>query len=204
LIFSLKQFAGTEMPNWCGCSIRIQGPEENMQEFYKTLSKPNECGETVVFSFHQTVPSAVTENSYTSNDRLILYEHPNITNWGTKWDAHDPVIVIKEPTDFLLQCDTAWSPPLKWGKKVTKMFPKLTFTISYCECGLQFYGMWCCNTEKQVTKTKEYNFLPDDTIGYRIREDGTKVVDNENADEIQPNGRLKAFMEKYSIRNMGG
>jgi len=29
------------MPNWCACSICVQGSEDDMQAFYKTLNKPN-------------------------------------------------------------------------------------------------------------------------------------------------------------------
>lgn len=66
-----------------------------------------------------------------------------------------------------------------------------------------FYDVWSCNVGRKETKTKKYNFLPDDEIGYRIQEGGSRVIDEEDPDEIEPNGRLKAFMEKYSISNMG-
>lgn len=179
-----------------------------MEKFYQTLEKPDESGEQVVFSFHQTVPSANNSNGkgyYTAEEVLRMGGGlPNNNNWGTKWDACDPVIVKQDPTEFLLQCNTAWSPPLEWGQKVSKMFPKLTFTIAYCECGMAFYGVWMRNHDKHKTKTKEYLFLQDDYIGFRTQEDGSRVRDDANPEDMEANGRLKDFMEKYSISNTGG
>lgn len=189
----------SRMPNWCACSISIQGPEDAMAKFYQTLDKPDETGAKTVFAFHQTVPSANHEQMTSS----FPFELPNVKNWGTKWDACEPTIVTREPTKFLVQCETAWSPPLIWGQKVAKLYPTLTFTIAYCERGIGFYGVWVCNQAQQESRTEEYHFLTDDVIHYRTQADGTRIVDDDN-DESEPNGRLKAFMEKYSISHMGG
>jgi len=44
------------MPNFCSCSITVEGDKIQMKEFYKTLLKPNGYGEESVFSFYQIVP----------------------------------------------------------------------------------------------------------------------------------------------------
>jgi hypothetical protein len=165
------------MPNYCSCSISVKGDEEEMKRFYTTLDIPNNCGQKVVFSFHQTVPCEKDCNTA-------------LTVWGTKWDVIDPVILEKSTTLFILTCGTAWTPPIKWGRKVSEMFPTLTFTIAYCEAGMEFYGVFETNSSQKETITQEYGFLEDDLI--------------HDEDEVEAGGRLKAFMEKHHIEHMGG
>ena len=181
------------MPNWCACSIHITGSKKDMKLFNKTLEKHNEADEKTVFSFYQTVPRPESADWYTWN----------IKNWGTKWDCSEPTLVRKTHTEFLVQCDTAWSPPLAWGETVSRMFPNLTFTIAYCEAGMRFYGVWTRNGNNKETKTRKYEFLDDDIIGFRT-ENGVRVRDDKDPWEEEPNGRLKVFMEKYSLAHTGG
>lgn len=109
---------------------------------------------------------------------------------GTKWDAGEVTILKHFPTVFLVQCDTAWTPPIKWGKKVSSLFPTLTFKIAYCELGMGFYGVWETNYQNRVTKRIRYGFLDTDLI---VEPDNNK-----------PDGRLKTFMQKHSLSHMGG
>jgi len=187
------------MPNWCACSILVQGSEEDMKEFYQSLNKHDEYNKNVEFSFHQIVPSANNKITYFPyNDTL-----PNIENWGTKWDADEVNILKREPNEFLLQCNTAWSPPLEWGKKVKNKYPKLKIRIAYCESGMGFYGVWF-GTKNKV-KTKEYQTTNDDLVTYSIDENGNEVIYEEgDGDNIRANGKLKKFMEKYCVDHIGG
>ncbi len=166
------------MPNYCSNSILIKGNKKSMNKFYKTLLISGEYNDDTIFSFHQTVP---------------LEDNDPIKTWGTKCDAIDPEIICADYTEFLVQCETAWSPPFAWVDKISKKFYDLTFTIAYCECGLQFYGLYVKNSVQKMEISREYKFLENDVIkdahGERCRE---------------PSGRLKMFMDLHSIRNMGG
>lgn len=196
------------MPNWCACTISIKGSEEDMKVFYPTLDKPNESGDKVDFSFHQTVPSANDGKKFFTGPG----ELPNTGNWGTKWDACEVKILKKEPTEFFIHCETAWSPPLDWGHKFANKFRSLTVIIAYCEQGMQFYGVWTGCGKDRKTITEEYKFMDDDMLSYRTEEQidatGNKVEvrirDDDDPDDFAPNGRLKEFMEKYSLEHTGG
>lgn len=169
------------MPEWCACSIRITGSEVALANFVETLSEPDASGQSVVFSFHQTVPSKPACDC-----------DLHIKIWGTKWDARNPAILKQTPTELLITCDTPWSPPTEWGRRVSGLFPELDFCIAYCESGLQFYGVSKFNGYARKTVNKEYRFLEDDIV----------AVGNDDDGDCEPSGRLKRFMAKYSVPHM--
>ena len=67
-----------------------------------------------------------------------------MANWGTKW----PEQSLFTQEDYLPGTDeswtayfnTAWSPPLEFLKRASKMYPELTFWLSYHELGDWFAG----------------------------------------------------------------
>jgi hypothetical protein len=67
-----------------------------------------------------------------------------LRNWGTKWGiCHSKLI----DTNFdigkaLYRFDSAWSPPTPVIHKMSLMFPNLTFTLKYWECGCAFKGTY--------------------------------------------------------------
>ena len=152
----------------------------------------------VAFSFHQVVPSANNEHNLVNGasvDGLL----PNCKNWGCKWDADEVEIETKEPKRCLIQCNTAWSPPLAWAAKMCGVFPKLTVTVAYCEMGMGFYGLWRRCVATKLKKEEEYQFVETDMeLGLENDDAEAEMV------PIGPGGRLKQFMEEHKIRDMGG
>jgi hypothetical protein len=66
--------------------------------------------------------------------------HWCIDHWGTKWDA--TATLVETPPGFLAyRFETAWSPPVKWLKKVAADFPSLRFVLQYDEPGMGFAGI---------------------------------------------------------------
>src|SRR6185312_324347 len=129
------------MPNWCAVSIKIEGKSDNMKKFYMSLNTFNENGKKVSFSFFQLVPRPEAEKNN-------WYDW-NTKNWGTKWDACE-VVIFKETAEYIIiQCNTAWSPPTKWAINASKLYPDLTFTVAYCESGMEFYGVDIINDIKR-------------------------------------------------------
>jgi len=180
------------MPNWCACSIKIEGSVEEMFKFYETLKLPNQYDKITKFSFHQTVPSPIELSSQESK-------------WGTKWDACKLNICQKTDNHFLIQCDTAWSPPLNWAKNFHKIFQDLDITIAYCEVGMQFYGYWKQKNGQNITK--QFDFANDDLVGiYYDENKNLKYTDYTSDDAIycEASGYLKKFMKKYNISHIGG
>lgn len=137
------------MPNWCANLLVVT----NSEEFENTLGTPNMYGETVNFSFHQTVP--FPENGYRSlllslgvlgeEERKDCAEKgiPNLYDWcrrewGTKLDACN-VIVDRNPK-LEIRFETDCGPPTAWLKAVSLKFPKSKFTLKCCEQEMGFYG----------------------------------------------------------------
>lgn len=174
------------MPNWCACSLRVVGDEKHLQVFYTTLNGPNGNGTNTLFSFYHTVPSPKVEGF----DRYTWRR----ANWGTKWDACDVKLITQTTTEFLIQFDTAWSPPFDWLRSVSCMFPELLFRLAYCEAGMQLYGTHTYYKIEEEIRTIEYKFLPGDTLSF----------ENSDDDDVIPDTRLDLFMKTYSIAHTGG
>ncbi len=183
------------MPNWCANSIQITGPEDKMSDFYKTLNTPNSKGETVLFSFHQTVPFVEGETKYLSNEDM----------WGTKWDIKNVHVIKREPTEFLIQGDTAWSPPIRWALRFRVRFPDLQVRLAYVEIGMGFYGVTTITRDKSVSE--DYVVKGEDLLEV-ITDPETKILrpirEGEEVEKLLPAGQLKQFMTQYQIAHMGG
>lgn len=61
----------------------------------------------------------------------------SIDNWGTKWDAYEPIEVAYEDGSSVAEVlfTTAWGPPDSFLWKVIDMFPALTITNRWSEEG---------------------------------------------------------------------
>jgi hypothetical protein len=83
-----------------------------------------------------------------------------IENWGSKWGICDARI-IEENYDrgrVVYNFLSPWSPPLPVILKMSEMFPKLTFTLRYYECGMGFQGLFRARGGKvMVDKCWKYN-----------------------------------------------
>jgi hypothetical protein len=67
----------------------------------------------------------------------------NISNYGTKWDVEvlSESFYEKEETNFLIEFNTAWSPPENFLLKLQERFPNLDIKLSYTlegssDCGV--------------------------------------------------------------------
>lgn len=148
------------MPNWCACSLSVNGDIEYMGKFYETLSRPNQADEPSAFSFHQIVPSGNELDWYKENTRL----------WGTKWDCNNPKVLIKTETSFLVQFLTAWTPPIPWIEKTSELFPDISFVLAYCEIGQEFYGIWSKEKKEKYKITfNKANGKPDRYVALWVK-----------------------------------
>lgn len=145
------------MPNWCDCKLRITGPNKDREAFIVKAAETNwpndnedpekpisECTtEEVIDKVAEalTIEDEKTCLSFTAfnappkgagNDWCTM-------NWGTKWDASDPVMnhnVARTVYEFA----TAWSPPFGALATMSKQHPTLTFDLRYWEGGMGFSG----------------------------------------------------------------
>ncbi len=114
------------MPNWCSNTIEISGDAEDIKKLLQ-----NAKGEKSDFSLDQLVPIPKEEA-----DNWYSW---NVANWGTKWDLSDVVVEVNDD-NVIVNCQTAWGPPLEGLAKISKDYPNLNFEIVYEESGMDFCG----------------------------------------------------------------
>lgn len=97
------------------------------------------------------VPELIPCANGTEKDRKALIEkygvdnwyNWNVANWGTKWDCDSSEQGYETDNEsyFVMNFDSAWSPPVNWLEKVIADYPKLNFKLSYSETGCWFAGV---------------------------------------------------------------
>lgn len=155
------------MPNWCSNIIDITiDPvygREGFDRFVQTLNTPNNKGEVVNFSFHQTFPRPLGEDWYIWN----------CSNWGTKWDV-DYVIMVVAPDLIHLEFDTAWTPPNKWIMKACTHFG-IMIENRYAEPGIVLYGNFSASRDGFTDVSRE----PDEHENDEEEEEEEEEIDLE-------------------------
>ena len=136
------------MPNWCSNVITLSG--EGLEKFRKTLHSKNEEGKMIEFSFRQIVPRPKEEDEN-------WYEW-NLRNWGTKWDVNE-VDIEDKGDSIIIHNETAWSPPLPWGLRVSRRIPDLEIVIKYREPGVGLCGTYTAlnGREKNIDEELVYS-----------------------------------------------
>lgn len=83
-----------------------------------------------------------------------------LKNWGTKWGICRPDLTGDTDKKLHYFFQTAWSPPNPIIKKMSEMFPKLTFTLKYWEAGSGFRGIFKVKAD-EVIKSETYAYSGD-------------------------------------------
>lgn len=88
-------------------------------------------------------------------NNLERYGHINwynwcIENWGTKWDV-EAMLVDEGSTYLSYTFSSAWSPPISFVEKASKLFPLLDFMLEFKEPGMGFAGEFEGNVEEGFT-----------------------------------------------------
>lgn len=135
------------MPNWCNNKLIVSGKEEEVSKFISEA----QAKEDEVISLQKLVPMPQELEGTTSprekkNKELEKkYGADNwydwhCLNWGTKWDLYDTEIISRKKRSVQYFFDTAWSPPLTGFVRISRLYPKLKFLLSYDEPGMGFKG----------------------------------------------------------------
>ena len=135
------------MPNWCFNTLSIDGAASAITKFREwlageplTLQKirpmPQELEETT-----SPVPAADADKS---KELLEKYGSDNwydwhVKFWGTKWDIEASEDTASD-NNIYYSFDSAWGPSLEATKYLSTLFPELSFTHKYYECGQGFAG----------------------------------------------------------------
>lgn len=115
------------MSNYCNNYLNISGSIEEINSLLNAVRGKNSEKERC-FSFQEIIPCPMGWD----------YDWC-CKNWGTKWDAVDPEVLIGE-NNATFYFESAWTPPTPVIKALTKMYPSLRFDHEYWEPGDVYYG----------------------------------------------------------------
>lgn len=132
------------MPNWCS------------NEF--TMTKENVSEEKLTKIIGNITKWKFFDYFYPVSDKVKIANDPDelsdeertwrIDNWGTKWDIAAPTLVsfshIKGKLTLTLTFETAWSPPINFCEKLTKL--GWYVELRYREESMGFYGAYNSNS----------------------------------------------------------
>lgn len=132
------------MPNWCYNSLRVDGDNNaSLTDFRDWLGKDGFRLNKIL-----TMPKELEDTTSPAPEdqakiMMEMYGAPDwyswrVNNWGTKWDVE--AAVQDDDSLIFITFDSAWSPPTSAIAALGKMFPDLTFTLSYKEEGMGFAG----------------------------------------------------------------
>jgi hypothetical protein len=134
------------MPNWVSNRITITGEQGDIDNFADHIDKRPRMVDKKEwvdnkFSFHSFIEphESITYEEYHSvngfengkkvGDTQGNWYNWNNSNWDTKWDAGETVVVRTSPTTIVVEFNTAWSPPMPVYEEMISQFSKLNFRI---------------------------------------------------------------------------
>ena len=164
------------MPNWCDNSLTVTGDEAEIARFLTNVRHTEEDGSHTYRILTSLVPcpqelmdtesgwsadeeaQAERQNKYTTN--LIKYGAKDWydwcnRHWGTKWSDCDTDMNYDDTTSLGFSFNTAWSPPSEAFVKIGKLYPTLTFVLSFQEQGACYAGATVVKGNNYVTNVIE-------------------------------------------------
>ena len=117
------------MPNWCWNEVQIIGNNNVIDRLKQAVKSDRNC-----FDFNKVIPYP---EEYRNNGGYQWC----IDNWGTKWEANEPVVKRSYDGTMYAMFSTAWSPSIPVTAKLAEIFPELHFEHCYEEGGNDFSGV---------------------------------------------------------------
>jgi hypothetical protein len=128
------------MPNWCYNFIAIDGSLLDLKEFSAKAAAVETRKENSLLEAFIPMPEEYTTlEGYNSGG----YEWC-VNNWGTKWAESYVTISEENYGDTGRICysfESPWNPPEEGYRKISEMFPRLTFIHYWDEPGMKFCGI---------------------------------------------------------------
>jgi len=121
------------MPNWCSCELEIEGDINDIQKLLDDAKSPNEDEHKHTdFSLENFIPTPEEIQDRDVNSWRM-------DHWGTKWDIQPEV---DNQGEFVsLKFDSAWSPPIEALNIISKLYPSLSFKLTFSEEAMDFFGI---------------------------------------------------------------
>lgn len=153
------------MPNWCYQNLTVHGKsKDEIDKFVGAITANQKNNEASLNQLYPTPEELANTDSASGGTqeqqdaRNKKYEENlakhgfkdwyewNNANWGTKWGACDVDFygsVDKTNYGFMTQLsfNSAWSPAVGLIREISRLFPKLIFSLSYTEESDAFAGV---------------------------------------------------------------
>jgi hypothetical protein len=143
------------MPNWCDNNIRIEGPEDQLLDFFNEVQDEDDGESFEIAKSLMPMPEILQGSEAPARDEDVAkeaiaktghrdwYDWANDdSNWGTKWGDCDTNLWFNE-TKITGCYQTAWGPMSEaFWIKVSETYPKLRISVGYREEGMAFEGAY--------------------------------------------------------------
>ena len=226
------------MPNYTHNTLTIYGAPEALHYFYERnrVSKNDiqfmDFREETELSFEKSVSREITyilsdyinKNYILKSGTTLEYFNKNKGNvdtwdlmvsiWGTKWDAIDVAVNLKEIDSnqkLIYRFDTAWCYPENWLITISKIFKNLEFEIKssneedgYDETSLYKFkdGIKTeIETYSSVMKyIEEFGGIEEvvNTLITYCNEENVMITDNDTKEKVSWLTYAKSYIEKHS------
>ena len=143
------------MPNYCRNILTIRDSGDSLDkvlDFIKSEERPLSFDKIIQYpqEYKDADDRREAWNNAPAQDRARTppadgYNHGGYEwckdNWGTKWDAINPVVIdLLGNYRVIMTFETAWVPPVQVFDALAQKFPKITIELEYFECGMEFCG----------------------------------------------------------------
>lgn len=130
------------MPNWCTNTLIVIMPDGRRDEIMQGIMQDGKV------TFRKVLPEPpdmdLTAGRGSGLGGVPDWYEWRMQNWGTKWDAHDTMMVdvdsLKGSSILEVNFNTAWAPPMMWLVAASKKYPEAQWTLAYDEPGNDFGG----------------------------------------------------------------
>jgi hypothetical protein len=142
------------MPNWCLNEVTVTGSEKELKPFMDKYVSENKEGTDKIKCIDLEkilpTPKELTEVQAPNNDKKLAakliakygasdWYNFHCDKWGTKWNVSGSNYT-RASGQIIMSFDSAWSPPIGAIIELSRLCPKLTFNIEYCEPSMCFAG----------------------------------------------------------------
>jgi len=147
------------MPNWCQNDLEINGPKKDIDDLLeKSKGEESEftmqglvpCPQQLIDQVedHFTQEENESDDDFKKRIEMINkrqygardWYYWRIANWGTKWDVSVDEVTRDDDEYAFMWFDSAWSPPIEYISRISKIYPQLRFKLSFMETGSDFQG----------------------------------------------------------------
>lgn len=174
------------MPNWCSNNLKVRGNYKQVSEFVESvrdaesglfrLAKlvpcPQELRDTKSGWFSDEAEQSALEAQQAKNVKKYGYKDWydwEYANWGTKWGDCETSMtseeVVKAEDDEYSNCefvfDSAWGSPVELIIRISALYPKLMFGVTYEETGMMFAGCYVAQDGELLVDIYEDIEVPD-------------------------------------------